>query len=201
MRMVMSGILTVWLAGCGGHAPGDKTALAENPVTLRIADLKNNDGAVRTGAARALGNMGVAAGPATQALLETLRGDADPAIRREAAWALARIGAAHKEMVPFLIDMLADRSEEICGGAAVALGKIGPEAKAAVAPLIGLLKAGNTLKRKLAAEALGEIGPAAKAAVPVLIEALNGDPLIRRVAAEALEQIDPGALKRAKMMK
>jgi len=198
MRMAVAGVLTLWLAGCSGQSPRMKTAPAANAVDVRLAELKDEDASVRRRAIQALANMGLAARPASDALIETLRHDPDAGTRRAAALALARIGAGEEEMVPFLVDMLVDPEDEICGVAAVALARIGPDAKAAVPSLVKLLKAANPLKRKLAAEALGEMGPAAKAAVPALLAALKDEPLVRRAASEALEQIDADALKRAK---
>ncbi|MBM4318919.1 MAG: HEAT repeat domain-containing protein, partial [Deltaproteobacteria bacterium] len=105
-------------------------------------------------------------------------GDPDPARRRGAVEALARIG--NGAAVAPLIRVLGDGESEIRRMAASALGRLA--AAEAVAPLIQLL--GDPGSEPEAARALGAIG---EAAVEPLARALAcGDPTVRCWAAEAL---------------
>ena len=54
----------------------------------------------------------------------------------------------------------------------------------------------NLIDRRFAALALGQVGPAAKGTVPLLVEALeDADGGVRKFAAEAIQKIDPKAMK------
>ena len=78
-----------------------------------------------------------------------------------AARALSRFGAAAKNAIPALEELLKDSDEEARWNAARTLGKIGPEARVAVPVLVAALKDTDEDVREHAAEALGDIGPAA----------------------------------------
>ena len=113
--------------------------------------------------------------------------DEDKNIRRNAAYALARIG---KDAVPALITALKDEDSDVRSNAADALGKIGADAKEAVPVLITALKDEDNYVRSNAADALGNIGTGAKEAVPALITALKDeDYYVRTSTAEALGKI------------
>jgi HEAT repeat protein len=113
--------------------------------------------------------------------------DKDPALRRDAVWALGKIGS---KAIPALTESLKDKDTDVRRLATLALGEMGSEAKAAVPALTKLLKDRDTAVCRAAAEALGEIGPPAKAAVPALIESLKDrDTDARRLAALALGDI------------
>lgn len=98
-----------------------------------------------------------------------------------AAYELAAFGG---EVVPALLDKLADESEMTRRHAAYALSSIGVPA---VAPLTGILTHAQLATRTDAVTILGDIGLAAAPAIPALIKA-SKDPHedVRRRAAEAL---------------
>lgn len=87
-------------------------------------------------AADALARIGDAAVPA---LIEGLA-DPSPAVRAQAARALARMGPKGHAAVPALILALEDETAAVRVNAARALGQIGPEAQEAVPALIRALK-------------------------------------------------------------
>ncbi|HEX5497809.1 MAG TPA: HEAT repeat domain-containing protein [Thermomicrobiales bacterium] len=87
-------------------------------------------------AADALARIGEAAVPA---LIEGLA-DPNPAVRAQAARALARMGPKGHAAVPALILALEDEHESVRLNAARALGQIGPDAQEAVPALIRTLK-------------------------------------------------------------
>src|SRR5262245_52601904 len=68
-------------------APSIK-ALQETLLRAYLAALEHSNLRVRTKAARGLGHLGPAATP-----LDALGGDGNPAVRKAAHWALARIAA------------------------------------------------------------------------------------------------------------
>lgn len=83
-------------------------------------------------AATALGRIGR---PAVPALIQTL-GHRDPAVRRQAALVLARIGPDAYPAVRELTGLLGDPEEDVRKAAARALGQIGPDAAEAVPALM-----------------------------------------------------------------
>jgi HEAT repeat protein len=124
----------------------------------------------------------------------------NPAVRLEAAQALAQIGPAAKEAVPALAKSLADKEEEVRSVTAFALGEIGPDAKGAVGNLAKALEDGDWFVSVAAAQALEKIGPDAKPAIGALSKALQptGEvrdyrPIRSAAVAVALVKIDPGA--------
>jgi len=102
----------------------------------------------------------------------------DVAVRRNAAWALGRIGD-----VDALTEALKDETVEVRRAAAKALGAVGDVG--AVGALTEALKDENVEVRRTAAKALGVIGD-----VDALTEALKDETVyVRRTAAKALEKI------------
>jgi len=101
-------------------------------------------------------DIGPEAKVAVPALIEALK-DHDPAVRRNAAWALGDIGPEAKAAIPTLIELLKDHDQRVHRDAAAALGMIGPEAKVAIPALIELLKDHDQEIYRAAAEALGNI--------------------------------------------
>ena len=87
-------------------------------------------------AVNALASIGAAAVPA---LLEMLA-DPDPALRSDAARAIARIGSDARDAVPQLTAALGDPDVNVRRYAARALGSIGPSAEEAVPALIDVLR-------------------------------------------------------------
>lgn len=86
-------------------------------------------------AADALGRIGP---PAVPDLIQALR-NRDPAVRKQAAEVLARMGSDAQPAVPDLIRLLDDEDESIRKEAARTLGRIGPAAAAAVPALMRTL--------------------------------------------------------------
>src|SRR5262245_53744535 len=102
---------------------------------------------------------------------------------------LEALGAKASEAVPALIELLANKSEDVRLGAAIVLGKIGP---AAVEPLKESLAATDEDVRFFAVSALAFVGPPARSAAPALVKALaDKSAQVRRKAAYALGRINP----------
>jgi HEAT repeat protein len=121
-----------------------------------------------------------------------LMGHKDPAMRRKAAVALGRLGAAAKPAIPALIRAFSD--DAVCEAAIDSLGRIGPPAIPPLLEEMKKVKKEEQVLRWRAAIALGRIGPAAADAVPVLAAALKEvDPAMRVAAALSLGAIGPPA--------
>ena len=114
-------------------------------------------------------------------------------LRRDAAVALGRIGAAAKVAVPQLVVSLNDPDKDVRLAATYALSSIGWAAKDAVPQLVVSLNDPDKDVRLAAADALGHIG--AKEAVPHLVDLLKDpDKDVRRAAVDALGQIGAAAM-------
>jgi HEAT repeat protein len=145
--------------------------------------LDDADAVTQVVAARTLGQIGMAALPG---LLQAL-GKPEKQVRREAIWALVRLGVAAKDAVPALAGALRDSDLRVRLGAAQALGAIGPEASAAIPGLIECLKDSSLIFCRLAAQALTRLGPEA---VPALQQASQSpDQFVRREAKWALNHL------------
>ena len=117
-----------------------------------------------------------------------LMGHKDWKMRREAAWALARIGPPARPAVPVLISGLSDSQEGIRYFSALALGEIG--STVAIPELRNALEDENPYVRSVSAVALGKIGGLTDVIVPALIARLaDEDDLVRGSAAQALEDL------------
>lgn len=144
-------------------------------------------------AAIALASMGT---PAVEPLTNALD-DANPSVRRNAAWAIGELtnmrGDERANSVPPLVSLLNDSDEWVRMAAARALGEIRDER--AVEKLIATLSDGGWKVRELAAWALGEMKE--ESAVQPLGKLLLEDSRVevRETAAWALGEIsDPQAL-------
>jgi HEAT repeat protein len=145
--------------------------------------LADADEVVRVTAVKGLEKVG----PAAVASLATALGHPDHHVRREAAWALGRLGSDAQDAISALIKVLNDPDVRVCQGAARALGMIGRAAVPAIPALMAVLNHSNFLLCRLASWSLGQIGPEA---VPALIEALGAPELyVRCEAAWALAQM------------
>ncbi len=165
---------------------------------LRAAVRESKDGAVRAGAAYALGSIGKAARVALRDLRELLQREEDGEARLRAAEALYSIAEDVVGAVPELRKLLGDKSPSVRGLAAEALGRIGARAASAVEELRGLLVKDEDRVRASAAFALGGIGKDAKSAVPDLIAVLRtskGE--VREQIVAALGAIGPDAVESA----
>jgi HEAT repeat protein len=111
-----------------------------------IAALDDESAQRRAGVARALGEMGPAAGEAAPALVKNV-GHWDETVRRETADALGQIGAP---AVAPLIAALSVTDEKARQGAATALGQIGKPAAAAVTPLMASLQKETSMPARVA---------------------------------------------------
>ena len=141
-------------------------------------------------AARALGNIGPAAGEAVPELAKVLN-DGDRLLRWAATLALGQIGPAAQPAVPALIRLAgADTLPDVRAEACESLGIIGN--LSAVQVLTKALTDNAEEVRSRAAEALGRLGPEAEGAVPALALALqDADPHTRARVAQALACMAP----------
>lgn len=148
-------------------------------------------------AAKALGLLGPLAAPTTEALFKVLWSNtAGDLARLSAVDALSRIGAAHPQAIPALIELLdrpAGQSDfQLTRSAACeAIKFIGPAASPAIPRLLRLLESTDNTLRRLALEALAAIGPAADFAAPAVFDAmtLDEDPAVADAAEAALKRM------------
>ncbi|MHC4398818.1 MAG: HEAT repeat domain-containing protein [Planctomycetota bacterium] len=162
------------------------------PASMRF-EVERAETEARRAAAHALG--AIDPGAIVPALVEALKAP-NLAVRREAASALAGMGAGAKEAVPALIEALKDDDRVIRQHAAFALTGIGADAKEAVPGLIRIVGDGQLPSevRVRVLSALARIGPDAGTVLPALIEALEyNDLAVRRQAAMELAEIGPEA--------
>ena len=171
-------------------------------VNTWIADLKDQDVAVRREAATALAQSIDKAGPSDQAskallpvLFDTLK-DTDTAVRRQAALGWVRFNRNRRPqeqeaqvLLPVLLDALHDSAWSVRQQAGFSLVIVNRDPKVVLAPLTKLLKDSDQRVRASAAGALGAVDPGA-AAVPVLIGALDDESAdVRTPAAGSLGRL------------
>lgn len=144
--------------------------------------LREGDPEARVGAARELGNLGPGAALAAEALAASL---AETALRSDAAWALAKIGAA---AVPALTGILAHPDPQARQAAVGVLWKVAGEAGTpALEALHQALRDCHPEVRAYTARAIGEIGRRAARLAAALVDALaDPAPEVRAAAAESL---------------
>ena len=130
---------------------GPQAKFAIFPLSQRLRDADAN---VRCRAATALGEIGSAA---VEELIHALSLP-DANIRREAVWALAKMGPEAEPAVGALARVLADRDLAVRKGAARALGLLDRLACPAIPFLIAALNDTDLFFCRLAAWALGKIG-------------------------------------------
>ena len=207
-----------WMAG---ESNGDATQSTHGNLAKHIAALDDDDDAVRSGAADALGLLGESAAEAVPHLIQGLRDAYEPVrlnaayalgaigepsvpqliavlsdengpTRRMAAYALAAVGAP---AVPALSEALQHTEDAVRIEAGYALAQIGDAAEPAIPALVERMKDECAEVRRYLPEAFGSIGPAAAPAVPALIDMLDSDDdkQARFEAALALAQIGPAA--------
>jgi HEAT repeat protein len=141
------------------------------------AVLDDSDGAVRSTAATAIGNLGKEAVPAVPQLISQLKGDSFKEARETAARALGRIGKAAAEEKS-LIDPLRKASQEDADPvtrvvAHGALAMIDIDLDQQITSLRKYLHHDDALVRMKSAHALGMIGKEAKAAAPEIVSVLK----------------------------
>lgn len=165
------------------------------PELFRL--IRSGDSRTRQAAINAIGNMDVEAGAAIPDLVKLLH-DQDVEVRRNAAWALYRVGPQDPAILPTLVEAYQnDKDPETHDRLGDCLMKFGAQAKAALPTLV------EDLRRAIERDdqnsigsirILGAMGADAKPAVPLLIRALRGSNWQRHgEAAVALEQIGPEA--------
>jgi HEAT repeat protein len=112
--------------------------------------------------------------------------------------AIGKVGAPARKAVPDLINILQrDKDMDQRALAAEALGRIGPFARPAIKSLIESLRTPHAGLRTQAALALAQFEDDAKDASPRLVPLLDDpeSPQVRQAAADALQRIDPDALR------
>ncbi len=182
---------------------------------MRVA-LDDRDGAVRSTAATAIGNLGAAAVPAVPQLVAKLKDDPFKEARETAARALGRIGKAapdEKSLIAPLQAATQDDADPVTRVVAHgALAMIDVEVARQITSLRKSLHHDEALVRMKAAHALGMLGKAAKEAAPEIVAVLKletdhhrrgyvaralgstADPASLPALEAALEQeTDPGA--------
>ncbi len=159
------------------------------------------DAGVREAAAAALGDVAAATrgggralwGDAGAALQKALREDADPRVKRSAAYALGCFGSNAEGAAGALRQALKDGSASVRQNAAWALGKLGFAADAeAAGDLCDLLSDPAAAVRRDAAGALGELGrPRGVVGVAPLLRLAKAEksPVVLKTALDALAKL------------
>lgn len=158
------------------------TSLVHSDLSASMLDemqaaLRDTDGAVRSAAGTAVGNLGKQAVPAVPQLMAQLKKDTVKEARETAARALGRIGKAaadERRMVPALKDAAQDDADPVTRVVAIgALAMIEIELADQITALRKYLHHDEALVRMKAAHALGGIGVAAKSAAPEIVKVLE----------------------------
>jgi HEAT repeat protein len=198
---VIASIVRLMKAEAGARGPGgdvlssplfDHGASQKKSADLLFAQLGDKDGAVRQGAADALGKMGY--GPAVGPLKLAMHNDPDPQVRRVAIGALALIAdrACEDALVEAVTDVSADN--EARAQAVAGLGRLA--SARAISTLMKTLEDDDLKLRSATVAALAEAarpvpgGKTNPAVVTALISALRGKSDDARTgAAEALQSL------------
>lgn len=140
--------------------------------------LSDRDGAVRSVAATAIGNLGAEAVPAVPQLAAQLKADPVKEARETAARALGRIGKAapksHEQLVGPLRSASQDDADPVTRVVALgALAMIDVELAQQITGLRKFLHHEDALVRMKSSHALGMLGLAAKSAAPEIVEVLK----------------------------
>ncbi len=136
--------------------------------------------AVREASTLALGAYGPGALPALTGFLV----HSDKYVRRNAVWAIGKIGPAARPALPALCQALRDDDARTAAGAAQALGNMAAAAAPAVPALVEAMRGTNVVLCRLAAKALSQVGPPALDALTANLR--HHDPFVRAEAALAL---------------
>lgn len=165
---------------------GKDAAPAEKALAALLGG-KEEDAGARANAARALGAM--EAGRNGRAALLKALGDGDPAVRVNAAGALADLGAADGAAVAPLARALRDDDWTVRAAAARALGVPKERNRAAVPHLARALLDDVETVRAMAARALGRIAEEPKTGEAALLKALEAE--FARATAPPAEEAKP----------
>jgi len=163
-----------------------KIAQEEKALTTVISGLKDEEPAIRTFAAEALGEVGC--DKAISALVGVL-GDEDNSVQDAAAASLVKID---RPAVRALVGALENEKAKVRRIAAKALGAIGD--RKAIKPILGLLDDEVAEVRVAAVVALGEI-PDEKIVKPVVDALKDKDEKVRRCAREVLVKMREAAIE------
>lgn len=176
-------------------------ALQQDAITAMRKALVDPDESVRRTAAGRLAEVGLLNAPLQSDLVRALA-DRAPDVRRAAALALGRGGAADPHTIRAITSLLHDdRDPTVRQAAADALGSLEEAGEPAVPVLIAALRDRAPSVRASAAGALGEIGASSARSNPDSIsDALSaaladGDRLVRLTAARALRTIGAPAAR------
>ncbi|GEM_PF-1399438 len=164
--------------------------LAQKAVPHLIKALKVKDGYlfVQSESARALKAIGMRNKEIIRALIEALENNREWIVRTNIAVALGELYDTPSDVIPILIQLLADEKIEVRSQAATALSKIGTPT---VPSLIKALKATDIDTRAYAAVALGKMGALAAEAISLLIECFSDQRfIVKEFAASAIDKID-----------
>ena len=186
---------TVAVDGLPKHIPdfearklgASELAEYENAIVLdeMIYALQDGRAHVKINAARALGIKGDKAAPAAKAMGLLLR-DSVPAVRKEVAKALGRLGAGAVDAAPDLVGALGDAEEDVAEAAAETLEALGELARG---PLLDGLDAGDEAHGLRVGALIGKLPRAAE----TLTEAFKSPAVNVQVnAALALGLLGPG---------
>jgi HEAT repeat protein len=154
--------------------------------------LSHDEWIIRHEAAKALVQIGSAAGGALYSLVDALK-DPGKSIRRNAAKTLGLIRGSDDVVIPALIGALDDEDSNVRKQAAISLAYFGPDAKDAIPKLVENFRECKRDDRSKYAYALSCIGVET---VPSLIELLDSDDEnIRYYAVDAMRRIGPDAIE------
>mgnify|MGYP006276517075 FL=1 len=161
-----------------------------NPmVQEQLERLSDKDSEVRSRAASALRDLGVASDSVIQALLDRLT-DEDSMVRSRAAMALEELGVVSDSVIQALRDRLTDEDAEVRSGAALALGELGVVSDSVIQALLDRLTDEDAEVRSGAASALRKLGVASDSVIQALLDRLTDeDSLVRSRAASALGEL------------
>lgn len=154
-------------------------------LVIALSD-KNAD--VRSGAARALAEIGPSARNAATALIPLLN-DKDESVRANAAFAIGEIGVPSDAALCGLAFLLQDAVPNVRGIAAQTLGKLGPAADAHRPALFEMLKDPNLDSAINAALTLATLGEPVPEAARLYALALTRDGSAKKLAENALRKI------------
>jgi HEAT repeat protein len=175
--------------------------LSDSLMKEMLEMLKDSDGEVRSMAATAVGNHGVAVLPGVPALIAQLSGDSHKEARETAARALGRIGKAvktNRDAVAPLRRAADKDSDPVTRVVALgALAMMDEDVPGQVTAMRKYLHHEDPLVRMKACHALGMVGTAARAAAPEIIVVLEKetDPHRRGYIARSLGSTgDPDSL-------
>jgi HEAT repeat protein len=170
---------------------GQEASTALPVLTLSLDDA---DPKVREAAAAAIGHIG----PAALTALAGMLTHPDKYVRRNAVWALSKIGPKAQPLRHRLCLVLKDDDPRTASGAAQALGALGEFGSDAVPALAEAMRGTNIVLCRLAAKALSQIG---RPALPTLVSHLrHHDPFVRGEAAVALGWMGPLAAAAVPML-